>query len=61
MDFALLILLLGAWWGIETVHRQDSSPIVILKTVHRQNWKQFTNTFKDRPSTEFGTYLQMKE
>ena len=23
--------------GIETVHRQDSSPTRILKTVHRQN------------------------
>ena len=24
-------------FGIETVHRQDSSPTRILKTVHRQN------------------------
>ena len=24
-------------YGIETVHRQDSSPTRILKTVHRQN------------------------
>ena len=34
--------------GSETVHRQDSSPTRILETVHRQNWRQFTDIFEDK-------------
>ena len=31
--------------GTETVHRQDNSPTHILETVHRQNWRQFTDKY----------------
>ena len=43
--------------GIETVHRQDSSPTRIMKTVHRQKWRQFTDRIKDSSSTNFILYL----
>ena len=38
--------------GSETVHRQDSSPTRNLETVHRQNWRQFTDTFEDSSLTK---------
>ena len=34
-------------YSYETVHQQDNSPTRFLKTVHRQNWRQFTDTFED--------------
>ena len=37
----------------KTVHRQDNSPTRFLKTVHRQIWRQFTDTFEDSSSTLF--------
>ena len=43
--------------GIETVHRQDSSPTRILKTVHWQNWRLFTDRIEDSSSTNFILYL----
>ena len=42
----------GAKVGSETVHRQDSSPTRILETVHRQNWRQFTDRFEDSSPTK---------
>ena len=39
--------------GNKTVHRQDNSPTRFLKTVHRQIWRQFTDTFEDSSSTLF--------
>ena len=38
--------------GTEIVHRQDSSPTHILKTVYRQNWRQITNRFEDSSPTD---------
>ena len=43
--------------GMETVHRQDSSPTRILKRVHRQNGRQFTDRIEDSSSTNFILYL----
>ena len=40
-------------FGSKTVHRQDNSPTRFLKTVHRQIWRQFTDTFEDSSSTLF--------
>ena len=53
----LTLYMLGNFLGIETVHRQDSSPTRILKTVHRQNWRQFTDRIEDSSSTIFMLYL----
>ena len=38
--------------GIETVYRQASSPTRFLKPVHRQNRRQFTETFEDNSPTK---------
>ena len=35
----------------------SSSPTRILKTVHRQNWRQFTDRIEDSSSTNFTLYL----
>ena len=31
---------------------RDSSPTRISETVHRQNWRQFTDRFEDNSSTK---------
>ena len=53
----LCLLIRTIFWprlrGNKTVHRQDNSLTRVLKTVHRQIWRQFTDTFKDSSSTLF--------
>ena len=49
------------WWiGCKTVHGQDNSPTPILKTVHRQNWRQFVDTFEDSSSTNLFVFKDLK-
>ena len=48
--------------GNKTVNRQDSSPTEFLKTDHRQNWRQFTDTYEDSsPTLLYNDYLPVTD
>ena len=47
--------------GTETVLRQDSSPTRILETVHRQNWRQFTDIIEDSSPTKKYCFMGFNE
>ena len=47
-------MLYCVWWnGDSSLTRQDTSQTMFWKTVHRQNWRQFTDTFEDSSPTKF--------
>ena len=47
----LVALLLLSYRGNKTVHLQDNSQDMFLKTVQRRNCRQFTDTFEDNSAT----------